>query len=352
MKLKTGDVLEWDSLLGVGQPAASTISWNIYDKEEIIAVALAYFQKNFPYRKLPVHMSMQEINQLASLEGRELERTLLGYHVADTYHPHRFEAHGNGMMSPVEAVVRADDKVLRKCLERDFLYNGKVTTELGYLSIVSGVQEASNFRPGIACLLYRKYCPEGGTVLDTSTGYGGRLVGFIASQNVERYIGIDPNTKTYEGNKRLAEDMLVFDRVKLIHKPAEEVVPSTVGLVDMCLTSPPYWNREVYSTESTQSSIRYPTFVGWVDNFLFPVMDLQYKCLRVGGVSVMNVADIKSSGKKPKFPLVAETIKAAEEVGFKYEDTWHMSMAAAVNSTAWATSAIKSEPCLVFRKGK
>ncbi len=87
------------------------------------------------------------------------------------------------------------------------------------ISFVNGTQIASNFRPAFAAYLYRTYAPENATVLDSSTGYGGRLVGAMAAGNVAHYIGIDPNEETYRANLRMAEDLLWKDRVELICSP-------------------------------------------------------------------------------------------------------------------------------------
>ena len=85
-----------------------------------------------------------------------------------------------------------------------------------------------SIRPGIALHYYRRYCKPGATVLDTSTGYGGRLVGFMASGLAGRYVGIDPNRETHCGNTRLAADLGFAEAVELHCVPAEDV---DVGLL-------------------------------------------------------------------------------------------------------------------------
>ena len=110
------------------------------------------------------------------------------------------------------------------------------------------------FRPGFAAHLYRKYCKQGDTVLDTSTGYGGRLVGYLGSGIGGKYIGIDPNTLTHAGNTRLASDLGFADAVELHNLPAEDVPHDVVaGRCDFAFTSPPYFSKEIYSAEPTQS---------------------------------------------------------------------------------------------------
>ena len=98
------------------------------------------------------------------------------------------------------------DKTLKRAIKLALeIGNGVPDGLFGLLTLAAGTQAASNFRPGFACYLYRKYCEPGSVVLDTSTGYGGRLVGAIASGVVSKYIGIDPNTDTHEGNLKLSK---------------------------------------------------------------------------------------------------------------------------------------------------
>src|ERR1039458_6268539 len=161
----------------------------IYQDEEITADAFTYFRKHgFPYRKLPVHICKQEINALAKCKS--LLTTTLGYHVADTYHPHRFHGHARKMKSPVEAFE--DDKMLMRAIRLQYKYAGVIGQEyFSLLHYVSGVQVTANFRPGVAVHYYRKFCKNGACVLDPCTGYGGRLLGAMASGVVEDYVGID-----------------------------------------------------------------------------------------------------------------------------------------------------------------
>jgi hypothetical protein len=163
--------------------------------------------------------------------------------------------------------------------------------------------------------MYRRFCKPGDTVLDSSTGYGGRLVGFLASQ-CGRYIGIDPNTETHQANLRMASDFGRSDDVELHNLPAEDVdVELLRERVDFAFTSPPYFKTEIYSQEETQSCNRYPTSKAWRNHFLVPLMHLQFAALKPGCITCINISDVKVYDEK--VPLVAWTIKAAEMVGFE-----------------------------------
>jgi len=319
----------------------------VYTQEQIIESAFAWFRANgFPYRNLAPHVSMQEINKLLTTEPENLLNTDTAYHVADTYHPHRFHASAEGMKAPFDSFM--DDNDLRRAMRLN-QENGYTLPQeaFGQMWIVAGTQAASNFRPGFAAYLYRKYCPPNATVLDTSTGYGGRLVGFIGSGIDGFYIGIDPNTLTHAGNLRMAQELQFADRVELHNLPAEDVPHDAVaGRCDFAFTSPPYFRKEHYSDEDTQSWKRYQTGDAWRDGFLRPMMALQYAALKDDCYAVVNIADVKIKNKV--YPLADWTIEAGETVGFEFvrRDDFPLTR----RFGAGMADEVATEPVLVFRK--
>jgi DUF3102 family protein len=323
---------------------SSEIGSAVFANDRILDAAFAHFrQTGFPYRRVPVHVAMQRLNQLASTDSRALLSSTIGYDVADSYHPHRLRATGGeGKLSPVEAFER--DKSLRRALHQELEQGHQIPAGyFGGLLIVSATQPCSNFRPGVALHYYRRYCKAGATVLDTSSGYGGRLVGFLASGVAGRYIGIDPNRQTHEGNRRLAADLGFAKAVELHCLPAEDVrVEVMRGRCDFALTSPPYFTKEHYSDEPTQSWKRYPTPESWREGFLRPMLRLQFAALKRGAVSVVNVDDVTI---KNTVHAVAEWTKAlASDVGFELIAVEEMKFPITYRSTD------TSEPIFIFKK--
>lgn len=328
----------------------------LFTDDEIIESALKYFrERGFPYRHVSVHRGMYELNQLAALSGDELLHSRLGYQLADTYHPHRFAAHAIKMRSPLDSFN--DDKQLRRAMRLMLEYGNAIPD--GYfdvLALVAGTQAAANFRPGFAAALYKTFCKEDAVVLDTSTGYGGRMLGFAVACRKGKYIGIDPNSLTHESNLALACDFDFDDRVELINEPAEDVARNLeygrldlVSLLkercDFAFTSPPYFIKEVYSDEPTQSSVRYPEAESWRTGFLEPTMRLQYAALKKGAHSIMNVNNIKLGSAE--YPIVDWTREAAEKAGFTYERVEHYTMNRRFGN---GPDEFAVEPVLVFRK--
>jgi len=327
----------------------------IFTDEQIINAAFDYFRRTgFPYRELPLHEQYASIDRLSRLPYEKCETSNEGYHVADTYHRHRFDGSAKGYISPIAAF--ADDKRMRRAIElvvendREVGHGVSITPGkfLSTLVLVLGTQSCANFRPAFAMRIYRTYCESGSRVLDTSTGYGGRLLGAIASRRVDRYVGIDPSTKTHEANVTMADSLGFADHVELINKPAEDVTlpKRLLGNIDFAFTSPPYFVKEEYADEETQSFKRYPTQAAWRDGFLLPMFELQYRALKSGSRSVVNIADVKINGKL--VPVETWAVDCAEAVGFKLDEKFEFGLIAHRFGSPGDSGA--SEPVFVFVK--
>lgn len=318
----------------------------IYNEDDIVESSFNYFRdKGYPYPEMPIHACMQEINKLTNTPIDKLIKTNTAYSIADTYHRHRYEGHAIGMKSPIETFQ--DDKSLKKALTMTYRFNKSITTQsLSKINITNGTQACSNFRPGFACYIYKTYCKYNDIVLDTSTGYGGRLIGFIASNNGGKYIGIDPSVKTYLANIKMAEDLKFIDRVELYNDPVEDLDKNL--LYEQCnfaFTSPPYFCKEVYADESTQSHNRYNTYEEWINGFLEPMIEFQYNSLKDNSLNIINIADVKIKNKT--YPLKDSTIEIAKKIGFKLQEIKDFSLK---NRMGVKTDSVSSEPVLIFKK--
>ena len=130
-----------------------------------------------------------------------------------------------------------------------------------------------------------------------------------------QYVGTDVDEETVTGNRRLASALEYPAEVVLC--PAEEFDAPEVDLV---FTSPPYFNRELYSHGDDQSWVRYGTdFEAWVEGFLRPVMR---KAHQVSPRLVLNVSDIRI--RKKTVPLEDTVVRVAMEEGFALEETLFM----------------------------
>lgn len=168
---------------------------------------------------------------------------------------------------------------------------------------------ASQFKPSCAKTIYDFFGAK--RVLDTSAGWGDRLVGFHAS-GAESYIGIDPNSELHQPYEKISHFCNTGKETKFICSPAEDADLTGVE-VDFVFTSPPYFDIERYSDDETQSWKRYPTTEKWLRGFLFPMLTKCYDALSEGGRIAINIADKKGE------MICAPMLQHMESIGATYE---------------------------------
>ncbi len=328
--------------------AASALKVKIYDDDALADATFRHYRAaGFPYPDPPLFECMLEINRLASMSLDQLVKTTVCYGVADKFQRHRFASSAENKRSPLDSFL--DDKQLHRAIELSLGFESSLGDGAirGLIGLVKNTQACSNFRPGFAAHMYRRFCPSGGIVLDTSTGYGGRLVGAIASCVVGRYIGIDPNTPTVAGNRELLKFLDREDFAELIESPAEDIVPNAfTDQVDFAFTSPPYFRKEHYSEDDTQSWKRYGKPDEWRDGFLLPMMRLQAMSLKRGCIAAVNIGDVLIGSVR--HPLGEWTVDCAKRVGLTLETTLEFPMGKRFGSNQ--KDEIATEPVFVFRK--
>ena len=319
----------------------------VFSDGEIVDEAFRYFRDyGFPYPRMAKFEAMQEINAL-SKSGRA-GGIASGHKIADTYMPHRFAANASNMRSPLDAFE--DDAALHKLLgitldlEKEIRY--RFPSFWGYSQ---GIQIVRNFAPSIALHLYRRFCPKGGTVLDTSLGYGGRLIAYIASNIQGRYIGIDPNLESCREAEQIVQDLgYNSGEIIIINSPVEDIdLDRFRGECDLHFTSPPYFSKEIYSDDPSQSCVRYPGASEWRKKFLRRMLEFQYASLKDDGVNIINIADVKIGNKN--YPLVKWTKEEANDIGFHLvkEESFRRPIAPTISEAEHDPS----EPILIFEKG-
>lgn len=131
-------------------------------------------------------------------------------------------------------------------------------------------------------------------VFDPCIGWGGRMVGTTVIDG--SYTGCEPFKKTFDGLQKLANDLDINDNINIYNEPVEDVLHRLNDIeFDICLTSPPYYNLEVYSHEETQSIKRYKSYEEWLEGFIKPI--IEYVCTHVTKYSCWSVKDFKTDQK-------------------------------------------------------
>ena len=249
-------------------------------------------------------------------------------------------------------------------------------------------QPAVNFPPLTARYLYEKYTDhieqdEHLNIYDPSSGWGGRILGAMSSLKRIHYIGTDPNTdnfidelgitryeyvadffnnKVLETNSFWEEEQNTFH---IFQEGSEHIgkhpdFQQYKGKLDMVFTSPPYFDREQYSTDEEQSYKAYPQYDDWRDNFLKPTLTNAYESLRKDRYLLWNIADIKI-GTDKYHPLEQDSIDIVESLGGQYKGKLKMLMTRMIgldpsssgikNSVKLNGEYYKYEPIFIFHKG-
>ena len=324
-----------------------------------------YREHGFPYPEWDKETLLKDFRDIQSLDVYSLEekandQSIIRHHsagtkVANFLMPHIFDVKckynqdksgKTWRRSPMETFN--DDEMLRRCIKKSLELSGHLNhkTMRGAFSWTNGTQKASNFKPSVAKFIYEKY-GDSGDVVDFSCGFGGRLVGAFATKGIRSYRGFEPSTQTYNalheliaflGQSRTIETMLY----KAGSEDWFEVAEDMTG-VDLCFSSPPYFDTEAYAYEDTQSFIRYQTKDEWREGFLIRMLHNCYRGLKQGGILAINVADVIN------YPdLESDTLSIAKSMGFKHINTHDMALSKLMGGSK--NALFKFEPIFILEK--
>lgn len=309
-----------------------------------------YREKGFPYYSTDRSYREKEFNKLMKYDHTNLikdgviNQTMHGLGLAWSYFPHSFAVKCNNKLSPYDAFM--NDEIFMKVI-RKRLKIGTYISDAGILKMLkmyTGVQGVSNFRPTAAAAIYDKYAPNG-IVWDMSGGWGGRMLGAMRS-SVQTYITTEPATLTFNGLVELGNDFSEVSNTKVSPYPlgSEEFLP-IAGALDLCFTSPPYFDLEKYSDEDTQSYVKFNNKNSWIDKFLRVTFENCHWGLKPNGHMIINIADPKRGND---ISLEKATIDTAIEVGFTHVET--LKLALSNPNMRNKSDKFKFEPVFVFQK--
>jgi hypothetical protein len=162
-----------------------------------------------------------------------------------------------------------------------------------------GLTKNTMYRPHMAKSIATHY--QSKIVLDPCAGWGGRLLGVVAAGSY--YIGYEPNLDTYKNLVRLVDFLGITDKVELYNLPAENMKSHEY---DMVLTSPPYFNLEIYSESKGQSENYYTTYQEWRDLWLTPLIHNVAKNTNISCWNTHNIGKMK---------LMDDVVQIHEDMG-------------------------------------
>ena len=308
-----------------------------------------YRAKGFPHYKITEHdkynhfQTLKQFNERSIFKDDKIDQTMHSLRLAWSYFPHHWEVRCGNSVSPMEAFN--DDAILRKVIKKTWDWvvkhqdNNQFTENRlrQNLKVYGASQSVSNFRPTAAKWIYNTY-GNGGKVWDMSMGWGGRLLGFLAS-DCTTYIGTEPSTKTFEGLERMKKDFSHIGKEVILNRMGSEEYQPEPNTLDLCFTSPPYFDTEKYADEETQSFKKYPNRETWVNGFLKKTIENCWNGLKENKYMLINIANTPTN----KW-IEEQTILTAKKVGFVYEKPIYLVL------SSIAGKGQKLEPIFIFKK--
>ena len=323
---------------------------NKHEESYVVDIVFNYFRKTgFPHYKIEDGEKTRQLDKLMSfdhfslLDKDKVNQSMQGLRLAWSYFPHFWGVRcGNAKYTPLD--IFDNDDLFKNTIKQTYKFcmkyeNGKMSISRlrQSLKVYNGTQVVSNFRPTAAKLIYELFNTNG-VVWDMSCGWGGRLLGALSNFKIKTYIGTEPSTKTFDGLLKMKQDFSNIKNVELFKLGSEDYLPDKNSL-GLCFTSPPYFDTEKYSNESTQSYIKYPSEDEWINGFMLDTLKNCYYGLKNDGFLVLNIANTSSAKKIEKGLMLI-----AKKTGFEYIKQMRLIL------SSISGAGVKYEPIYIFKK--
>jgi len=170
-------------------------------------------------------------------------------------------------------------------------------------------------------------------MLDISAGWGDRLL--AACSRKYFYTGCDPNSAMKPCYDTILDDQDYgnnYHKQVVICSPFEDWdgdweekckyrgKSHDIIAPNFMISSPPFFNLEIYSHESTQSSERYPAIDDWVQKFLKPSLQKSSEILAPNSPVVLHLSDVIDFKNPSKSIIFVESVITwcVNKLGWKF----------------------------------
>lgn len=178
-----------------------------------------------------------------------------------------------------------------------------------------------------------------GKILDPCAGWGGRMIGFLAS-NADEYFGVDASPYQCDGDKKIYEtfkDVALPDKKVTIVNSAFQNVDLRNEYFDFAITSPPYFDTEKYL--GGEQSHELGNYDNWKSSFYEVLIRKTFDALKTNGVFCLQIGS-------QRYPLLYDGREIAERIGFVVLDIRNTDMKNSFNKTEFD----KGERILIIQK--
>lgn len=168
--------------------------------------------------------------------------------------------------------------------------NRKLSTEEFYQYYKpqgAGNAGTSIFDPVLCELIYRWFCPKGGSIIDPFAG--GSVRGIVAAVLGYKYTGFDISKNQVEANRKQAKEICRNNQPNWINKDSRKIDRLKSPDSDLVFSCPPYFDLEVYSDDKSDiSQMSWEDFrVAYyeiISNACGRLKDNRFACFVVGDV--------------------------------------------------------------------
>jgi len=201
------------------------------------------------------------ITRLQCKSGDELNANAPNHYISkitEHFFQHYWNSTHRGYLPISAAWEFGNQTVLRQAVHD--LWDRKIEINIyGLAKVISRLAKdfanVSLFKPWIASYIYDRYLPNGGKVIDTSCGWGGRFLGTFGKE-IE-YVGYDLNALSINSHQNLRE--FAGNRIKIEPKFIEaDSCTAKFEVGDLLFTSPPYDDTERYSGVDSARTLTEP----------------------------------------------------------------------------------------------
>lgn len=251
--------------------------------------------------------------------------------------------------------------------------NGRITSNNGLSYDNRRMDKHSNrktelngtsiFSPVLTEVVYKWFTPyENSKIFDPFAG--GITRGAIASVLGHDYVGFDINPKQIESNieqfQRIVQKYDVPGKALwYCHNSADSFVDYSYckdNRYDLIFTCPPYYNLEKYTDIEGDLSL-HTDYKKFMFDYTY-ILDKCYYYLKDDSFMVWVVSDVRNKETTEYYGLVADTIKACQEIGFKfyneiilYNDTGNLAIVSGDYLNKARKVGRQHQNVLVFYKG-
>lgn len=170
----------------------------------------------------------------------------------------------------------------------------------------------SIFDPALCEVLYRWFCPDGGTILDPFAG--GSVRGIVANKLGYKYTGIDIREEQIESNYEQGREILNDNCPEWICGDSNVELDLFDKSFDFVFSCPPYADLEVYSElDGDISNKPYNEFLKLYES----IINKSCKLLKKGGYACFVVGEVRDKNGN-FYGFVPDTIKCFLNSGMKY----------------------------------